>query len=159
MIRPSHDGVQTIVSSFARFAVFSHPHVIKLVHGLFDDYRVVCQDACFKVALVISLHANASTSEVGTADINLLTIENHHFEMDSWTKDPFKTVVEYWIFVKILPEIWSRFFCMDKPHLHTTPNELGHKSQKWFRLLPQLHIKVFYIGSTNPKRMFHRLNP
>jgi hypothetical protein len=48
---------------------------------------------------------------------------------------------------------------MNKPYLHATPDELGNESQKRLFLFARLHIKVFYIGCTNPKHVLHGFYP
>ena len=58
--------------------MLSYPNVIKLAHCLFHDCRFISQDACFKVAFVVGLHANTSTREVRTTNIDLLTIKYKH---------------------------------------------------------------------------------
>ena len=54
--------VWTELSTLAGLTEFTHPYFIKLVHGMFHDFRVICQDAGLEVPLVIRLHANARAS-------------------------------------------------------------------------------------------------
>ena len=163
--------------------MFSNPNVIKLIHGLFNDFRVICQDASFKVASRFRLHSDTSTCEICTTDIYFFSVEHKHLKMNTRTKHSLQTVIEYWVHVKILTKDRTWFFCMNEPYLHTTPNELGYKCQEWLlelrsTLLPlgrknkiflplltrnvlfaHLHIKVFDVGGANPKQVLHGLNP
>ena len=112
-----------------------------------------------------------------------LAIESNYFEMNTRTKHSLQTFIQYGVLVKVLPKVRPRFFCMNEPYLHTTPNELGYKCQEWLlelrsTLLPlgrknkiflplltrnvlfaHLHIKVFDVGGANPKQVLHGLNP
>ena len=89
----------------------------------------------------------------------ILPVEDKHLEMNTRTKHTFQTVIENRVLVKVLPKVRAWLFCMNEPYLHTTLNELGNESQKWLFLFVQLHIKVFYVGSTNPKQVLNELNP
>ena len=73
--------------------MFSHPYFIKLIHSLFNNFWVICQDACFKVARSFSLHANSRTREVRTSNIHFLAIKDKHLEMNTRTEDSLQAVV------------------------------------------------------------------
>lgn len=77
----SHDGVGTEVSALAFLAMLAHPYLIKLIHRLLYDGRVIGQDTSLKVPFVIPLHANARTCKVGTPDIYFFAVKNIHFEV------------------------------------------------------------------------------
>lgn len=66
--------------------------------------------------------------KVCTANIHLFTIKDKYFEMNTRTEDSLQTVIEYRLLVKIFSEVLASFFSMNKPHLHTAPNELGDES-------------------------------
>ncbi len=135
-----YNWVYAKVSTFTFLAMFSHPYFIKLIHGLLNDFRFISQDASFKVASSFSLHAYTGTRKVRTTDINFFPIENKHLEMNTRTKHSLQAVIEHWVLIKVLPKVRPRFFCMYKPYLHTTPNELGNKCQKWLLLFANLNI-------------------
>ena len=155
----SHNRIRAILSPFARFAVFPHPHFIKLVHGLFDDLWVVGQDSGFEVACCFSFHSDAGACEVGATHVNLFAVEYEHLEVDSWTEHSLQSVVQHGVFIKVLTKVRSRLFRMDKPHLHASADELSNKCQKRFLLTAHLHIEVLDIGGANPKRVLHGLDP
>jgi len=90
--------------------MFPYPHIIELVHGLFYDFWVISQYACFEVASSFSLHANSRTREVRTSYIHFLAIKNKHLEMNTRTKHTLQTVIEYRVLVKVLPEVWAWSF-------------------------------------------------
>ena len=69
-----YDGVWAEVFTLAGFAVLAHPDVVKLLHGLLDDLRIIGKDARLEIALIATLHADACTREVGTADIHLFAV-------------------------------------------------------------------------------------
>lgn len=92
------------VSAFARFAELANPYVIKLVHGLLNDCRVISQYACLKIAFVFTLHANTGTCQVGAADIDILAVKDEHLEVNSWTEHPLQTVVQDGVPVKVFAE-------------------------------------------------------
>ena len=120
--------------------MFSHPYFIKLIHGLLNDFRVICQDVCFKIASRFSLHANTGTREVRTSNIHFLAIKDKYLEMNARTEDSLQAVIENRILVKVLPKVRARFLSMKKPYLHTTPDKLGYKCQEWLLLLTHLNI-------------------
>ena len=72
--------------------MFPNPDLIKLVHRFRYDFRLISQDASLEVAHAISLHANASTSEIGTPNIRILAIKDLYIE-DGKTKKPFLEVL------------------------------------------------------------------
>ena len=153
------DWVWTELSALAGFAMLAHPYFIELGHGTIDDFGVIGQDARLEVAFVADFHANAGTSEISTTYINLLPIEHKHLEMNTRTKHTLQAVIQHWVLVKILPKVQTRFFCMNEPYLHATPNELSNKSQNRLLLFAHLDINVFYVSRSNPKSMLHGLNP
>ena len=120
--------------------MLSHPYFVELVHCLFNDFRVICQDARLEVASRFSLHANSRTREICTTHIYLLANKDKHLEMNTQTKHSLQAVVENRVLVKVLPEVWSRFFCMNEPYLHTTTDEHGNESKEWLLLLSYLYI-------------------
>ena len=71
-----YDGVRAVVFTTAGFAVFAHPDVVELLHGLLDDLRIIGQDAGFEVTLIAALHANACPREVSAADIYHLAVKD-----------------------------------------------------------------------------------
>ena len=81
------------VSALALLAELANPYVIKLVHGLFNDCRLISQYACLKVAFVFTLHADTGTCKVGAADINFLEVKDEHLEVDPGTEHPFQPVI------------------------------------------------------------------
>ena len=139
--------------------MLAYPHLIELVHGLLNDFRVICQDASLEVTSTLSLHTDSCTCEICAADIYLFTIKDQYLEMNTRTKHSLQTVIKYRILVKVLSEVWTRFLCMNQPYLHTTPNELGNECQKRLFLLAHFHIQVFYVSGTNPKHVLHGLHP
>ena len=80
------DWVGAKVLAFAILAMVASPHIIELRHGLFDDDRVVGEDARFEVALVCGFHADAGTRQVRATNIHFLAVEYQHFKMHSWTQ-------------------------------------------------------------------------
>ena len=50
-------------------------------------------------------------------------------------------------------------FCMNEPHLYTLVYGLCYERKEWFLLLAHLHIEVFDVGCTNPKKVLHGLHP
>ncbi len=146
----SPNRIPAILPPSARFAVFAHPHFIKLVHGLFDDLRVVGQYSGLEVACCFGFHTDTSACEVGATHVNLFAVEYEHLEMNSWAEHSLQSVVQHRVFIEVLTKVRSRLFCMDQPHLHTPADELGNKRQKRFLLFAHLHIEVFDIGGANP---------
>ena len=71
-----YDGVWAEVLALAGFAVLAHPNVVKLLHGLLYDLRIIGQDACLEVTLIAALHANACPREVSAADIHHLAVKD-----------------------------------------------------------------------------------
>ena len=86
-------GVWAEVFALAGLAMLSHPDLIKLVHGLLYDFWIISQDAGLEVMRVISFHADAGTSKIGTTDISLFAIKDHHLEMYPWAKNPLQPVI------------------------------------------------------------------
>lgn len=83
------------------FAMFTNPDIIKLIHGSLHYFKFICQDACFKVAFVACLHTETCAREVGTANIDLLTIKNNHLEMNTQTKYSSQAVIGNYILAKV----------------------------------------------------------
>ena len=73
--------------------MFADPHIIKLLHGLFDDLWLIGQDARLEVALVAALHADACPREVRAADVHFLAVKDQHLEVYPGTKHPFQSVI------------------------------------------------------------------
>ena len=143
--------IPTKLLPFTILAVFAYPNIIKLVHGLLDQLGFVGKDAGLKVACTIAFHADACASEVGTADISHLAIEDQDLEMHPWTKDPLQTFKLGWIFVEVLTERRTRLFGMNEPHLNTLFDELSQNRKKRLRLRAYLDIQVFDVGGANPE--------
>ena len=115
--------VRTELSSLAFLAMLSYPDIIELVHGLFDNFWVICQDASFKVSFIIRLHTDTGTSKVCTTDIYFFSIKDKHLEMNTRTKHTLQTVIQHWVLVKILTKVRAWFLGMNEPYLHTTPDK------------------------------------
>ena len=115
--------------------MFSDPYIIKLVHSLFYNLRLVSQYSSLKVTCCFRFHSYSRTCEVGTTDIHLFAVEDEYFEVDARTKYPLQTVEQHRIFVEVLPKVRARLFCVNESYIHVPPNELGNESQKrLFRL-------------------------
>ena len=110
--------------------MFTYPYFIELVHGLFNEFRVISQDACFKIASSFSLHANSRTREVSTSYICHLAIINYHLEMDTRAQHAFQAIIQYGVLIKVLTKVGARFLRMNKPHLHTLPNQFCQQGKK-----------------------------
>ena len=153
------DRVRTEVFSFAGSTMLANPDIIELVHRLLNDFRKIGQNACFEITFVLVFHANSCTREVCTADIHLSAVKYNNFKVNTRTKHSLQTIVQHREFVEVLAEVRARLFCMNQPHRHATPNELGNESQKWPLLLAHFYIQIFDVGSSNPKRVLHGLHP
>ena len=112
--------------------MLSHPYFIKLIHGLFNDFWIICQDASFKVTFVICLHSDTCTCKIRTADIHLFNIKDKHFEMNTGTKHSLQTIIQHCVLVKILTKVRTWFFCMNESNLHTAPYEMSNDGKKRF---------------------------
>ena len=150
-----YDWVRAEVFALAGLAVAAYPQFVKLIHGLLNDSGGIGEDSCLEVALVASFHADASTCEVGTADIYLLAIEDQHLEVHTRTQHPLQTVIQHRIAVKVLAEVWSRFLGMNEPNLNATTNQQGDNSKKRLRCLTHLHMQVLNVGRANPQTALH----
>ena len=139
--------------------MFTHPDLIKLVHGMFYDFRLIGQDARFEVTSAITLHSDAGTSEIGAADIRLFTIKDYHLEMHPWAKHPLQPIIQNRESVKVLPEVWPRFLGMNKSYLHSFLNQLGQHLQERLLALPILDIQILDVCRTNPQRLLHGFHP
>ena len=135
--------------------MLAHPYFVELVHCLFYDFGVVGQNAGLKISTMVGFHTNARPCKICAAYIYFLTIKNKHFEMYTRAQHPFQTVVKHRIFIKILAKVLPRLLCVNKPHLHPPPDKLGNQPQKRLLLLARIHIKVFDVGSPNPKSALH----
>ena len=147
--------IRTEFPSFASLAVLANPHVVELVHCLFHDFGVVGEDARLKVSLAVGFHADARTRKIRTSDIDLLAVEDQHFEVNTGTKHPLQSVEKHRMFVEIFSEIRTWFFRMNKANLNATLDKLGDERKKRFLLLAHLHVKVFDVGGANPEGVLH----
>ena len=125
--------------------MFANPNRIELVHGLLDQFGVVGEDSGLEVARAFTFHANACTSEVGTADIGHLAVEDQHLEMYPWTECPFKTIEQSWIFVEVFTEGWPWLLGMNEPDFDTFINKLSQDRKERLLLCVDLDIKVFDV--------------
>ena len=135
-----YDGVWAVVFALAGFAVFAHPDVVELLHGLLDDLWNIGQDARLEIALIAALHADAGSREVSAADIHLLAVKHQHLKVHPWTQHPLQSVIQHGIPVKVLPEVRPWLLSMNQPHLHTSPNQQRDNRQERLLLLTNLHI-------------------
>ena len=111
-----YDGVWAEVFTLAGFAVLAHPDVVKLLHSLLDDLRVIGQDARLEVAPIATFHTDAGTCEVSAADIHLFTVKHKHLEVNSGTQHSLQPVIKYWIAVKVGREVSDRKACLKNLH-------------------------------------------
>ena len=128
------DRVRTKFSPFTGFAMPANPHIIELVHGLFNQYRIVGEDARLEIARVLPFHPDACTSEIGAADVGKLAVENQYLEMHPWTKHSFKTVKQSWVFVEVLTKSGTRFFGVDETDFHSSLDQLCQNRKEWLCL-------------------------
>ena len=138
--------------------MLSHPDLIKLVHRLLYDVRIISQNAGLEVTSAISLHADASTSEIGTPNLRLSVIKDHHLEMNPWTKHSLQPIIQNREPVKVLSEVWPRLLGMNQPHSHTFLNQLSQHLQERLLSLPILDIQILDISRPNPQRLLHMQN-
>ena len=60
--------------------MFSYPYIIKLVHGLFYDLRLISQYSSLKVTSCFCFHTYSCTCEVGATYIYLFAVEYEYLE-------------------------------------------------------------------------------
>jgi len=65
----------------ADFTFESGPDAVELVHGRFYKVRIIGQNACFKVAVSDSFHADARTRKIRRADVGQFAVKYQNFEM------------------------------------------------------------------------------
>ena len=143
--------IGTEFTTFTGFAIPANPNIVELVHGLLNQFRIIGEDASLKVTGVLPFHPDACTSEIGTADVGKLAIENQYLEMHPWTKHSFKTIKQCWVFVKILTESWPWLFGVDETDFHSSLDQLCQNRKEWLCLRADLDIKVFDVSGANPQ--------
>ena len=146
----SPNRIPTKLLPFTILAVLPNPNRIELAHGLLNQLWIVGEDARFEVARTVTFHADACTSEVGTANISHLPVKDKHLEMHPWTKCPFQAFKQGWVFVEVLTEGRARLLGMNEPYLNAFLDELSQDGQEGLSLRAYLDIQVFYVGSANP---------
>ena len=57
-------GVATVLLAAASFTFKAGPDAIKLVHGSFNEFRIIGQDTGLEMAVSGAFHADASSSEI-----------------------------------------------------------------------------------------------
>ena len=77
----SPNRIPTKLLPFTILAVLSNPNIIKLVHGLLDQFGVVGEDARFEVARTIAFHANTCAGEVGATDVGYLSVKDQDLKV------------------------------------------------------------------------------
>ena len=108
-----HDWIPTELLSTALYAPEPRPYGIELVHGSFHKSGVISQDTGLEVAAGLAFHAEASTGEVGGADVCHLQVEDDDFEMDARAKGAFHARNELRIPVEVFTEVRSGLFSVD----------------------------------------------
>lgn len=98
------------------------PNSVELGDGAFHHFGVVCEDARLKISAVGALHANASTREVGRADVNGFQIKDKQFEVYPRANCPFETFGEVWVLIKILTEHRAGLLSMEKSDIYFSDN-------------------------------------
>ena len=81
-------GKNRIAAVFLSAAVLAFepsPDGIELVHGCFDETRIIGQDSCLKVSGSVALHSYPCTRQIGRTDIGSLGIENNNLEVNART--------------------------------------------------------------------------
>ena len=146
--------IPTKLLPFTILAVFAYPDGIKLVHGLLDQLGIVGEDASLKVTRSITFHADACTSEVGTADVGYLSIEDQDLEMYPWTKCPLQAFKQGRVFVEVLTKRWTWLLGMNEPHFNALFDELCQNRKERLRLRAHLDIQVLDVGGANPEAAF-----
>ena len=68
------------ISSFTGFAMLAYPNFIELIYCLFNDYRVIRQDASLEITSRSCFHADTSTSQVRATNIHLFAVKDKHFK-------------------------------------------------------------------------------
>ena len=149
--KKSRNQVPAKVLPFAARTMFAYPYGIELVHGLLNQFGVVGEDACLKVARAFSFLADACTSEVGTADVGLLAVEDQYLEMHPRTERPFKTIEQSRVFVEVFTESWTGLLGVDETDFDTLFDELSQDCKEGLHLRADLDIKVLDVGGANPK--------
>ena len=135
--------------------MLAYPNRIELVHGLLNQFGIVCEDACLEVAGAVAFHADACAGEVGAADVGYLVIKDQDLEMYPWTKRPLQAIKQGGVFVKVLAERGTWLFGVDEPHLNPFFDELGQDRKEGLHLRPDLDVEVFDVGGTNSKAAFN----
>ena len=131
--------------------MFAYPDGIELVHGLFNQFGIVGEDASLEVARSITFHADSCTGEVGASNISHLTVEDQDLEMHPWTKCSLQAIKQDRVFVEVFTERGTWLFGVDKPHLNAFFDELCQNRKEGLRLRPDLDIQVFDVGGAYPK--------
>ena len=150
----SHYRIRTELPPFAGFAVFADPYIVELVHRLFHDFGLIGEDARFEVALAVGFHADARTRKIRTSDINLMTVEDQHFEVNTGAKHPLQSVEKHRVIIEVFSESRTWFFRMNKANLYATLYQLCNEREKRFLLFAHLHVEILDIGSADPEGVF-----
>lgn len=143
----------------AALAETAHPNAVELVGGVFYKVFVAAQNAGFKVAGVFALHANSGSSQVCRTHVRCLKVKNYDFKMNPWAKNSLHSFYQNWIFVKILAERWSWFFCVNKADCNSAFCKVRKDFQKRFCAATVFYVKVFYVCSANPQSFFYVFYP
>ena len=146
-----YDGVWAVVLALTGFAVLADPNVVKLLHGLLGDLRIIGKDAGFEDALIAALHTDAGTREVSATNIHLLAVKHQHLEVNPGTQHSLQPVIQHRIPVKVLPEVRPRLLSMNQPYLNPSPNQQRDNGEKRLRRITNLDMQVLDISRTNPQ--------
>ena len=133
--------------------MLAYPDLIKLVHRLLNDFWLISQDASLEVTRAISFHADAGTCKIGTTNIRLFAIKDHHLEMHPWAKHSLQPIIQNGEPVKVLPEVRPWLLSMNQPHSHTFLNQLSQHLQERLLCFPILDIQILDISRPNPQRL------
>lgn len=113
------DWFGTILFASALLAHGTIPNAVELFHSLLDYLRIIGKNASLEVSCVFWFHSYPCTSEVSTADVNFLAVEDYHLKVYTRAENSFKSVEENRVLVEVLSESRTWFFGMDETHVNT----------------------------------------
>jgi len=136
-----------VLFPLAFFAVSAGPDGIEPGGNGGNEFLIGSNKTGFKVPASRTLGAHAGASEIGTATISKLTVDNHGLEVDARADDPFQAAQQSGITVEITLENRAGLLGVQKTNFDALLGQVREYIEKRDHAATLGNVEVLQIGS------------
>ena len=130
------------------------PESVQLLHEGHHQLGIICQDSRFPIPAVVVFGPNPGPGQIRAAEVGEAAINDHRLGVETGTQDPFEQLrmQQVRVFVKIIPESWSRLLGMHQPDINPLPHQIRENGKERHKTLPPGDVEILQIRRGDPEK-------